>query len=766
MAKKNKEDEEFERLLREFIDTEIKVDDTPDDETTDNLNDPTDTTLPFPREMDDRVADAMMNKQHSKRTFHDEVASVSLEIGPGFGKGCFWNAPVEVTFHPKPRVRFRQHRFSCFIYDENYFPVCSSGECEIKHSKDRALTMEIPSNHVWIPGNYILMVYDADVISSVQIDFTIDEEMEAQLGKPRVCRYGDEQDVLITCIQDNDEDWDFVARRPGVVQFRRKVMEAYRLVLYNEVRKEKGLGQMDTCENLLICTRNDDIDTEFLKSFQSLMFNSNQATCTDCSTLYNPGCPNPYEPLNELLDESGLKALCLTNLKELLGPNGKVMMRAVIEKVRDSRGGLPLWLCGTRQEIDELLGLYPSLRQFFIADSYVEQQPYTPFELVEAFLADVINENMQPNAMVKDRLTRTVLQGLRQGTLASWSLADIHRFVVEEIRPRYLHRVMETMLDEHEANLQLDDVPFEKLTSGCSPFDESIRELNEMIGLDAVKEGILTMANQARLFSERRRRGLHTSNKMIFHSIFTGNPGTGKTTVARKLGKIYRSLGLLSKGEVIAVDRTRLVGQYLGQTEDNMKVILEEAKGNVLFIDEAYNLNTGSDDRKDFGFRVLDSLLTVLTQPNPDMLIIFAGYEKEMDDMLNSNPGLQGRFPYRYQFDDYSAEQLMEIALKIFERDEYILSDEALAVMRDDIALALSMKRPNFANARWVEQFVNNGIIPAMADRIYSSDASLSAGDTDLRHIEASDVMDGFDKCKPKPFELKPSRHRVKGFSA
>ena len=117
------------------------------------------------------------------------------------------------------------------------------------------------------------------------------------------------------------------------------------------------------------------------------------------------------------------------------------------------------------------------------------------------------------------------------------------------------------------------------------------------------------------------------------------------------------------------------------------------------------------------------------------MLIIFAGYEKEMDDMLNSNPGLQGRFPYRYQFDDYSAEQLMEIALKIFERDEYILSDEALAVMRDDIALTLSMKRPNFANARWVEQFVNNGIIPAMADRIYAS------GSTDLQHIECLESL-------------------------
>ena len=758
MAKQHNEDDEFERLVREFLDTEIKSGDIPEEDQED--------TLPLPEQKDERVADTMMNAGSHERNFKEDVATVTLELAPEYGKGCFWNSPVVITFRPKHKVRFRPNRFKCFIYDEGYFPICSpSDECESKHAKGRMLTIEMESQHIWIPGKYILLVHDTYSCGVTRINFTIDEGMKAILGKPLLCRFGAVQDVLANCLDGSDDDWEYVARRPGMAQFRKKAMEARQLAFYNEIRKEKSFGVMDTCENLLLCTRNDDIDTEFLEYYQRLMFIQGHATCADCSSLYNQGLNNPYEPLNDLLNEN-MRALCLTNLKELLGPNGKVIMRGVIDKVRASKGGIPLWLCGSRQEIDEVLGLYPSLRRLFIADSYVEQEPYTPFELVDAFFAGIVNENMQPNILVKDRLTRSVLQGFKQGVLTSWTLADIEHFIVEEVRPRYLRRVMVDMLEDIEPKLHEEDVPFEKLTSGSSAYDESIRELNEMIGLDAVKQGILTMSNQARLFTERRRRGLTTSNKMIFHSIFTGNPGTGKTTVARKLGKIYRSLGLLSKGEVIAVDRTRLVGQYIGQTEDNMKVILEEAKGNVLFIDEAYNLSTGSEDRKDFGYRVLESLLTVLTQPNPDMLIIFAGYEKEMNAMLNSNPGLQGRFPYRYQFDDYSADQLMEIALKLFERDDYLLTDEAMAELRQVITQALDMKTSNFGNARWVDQLVNNGVIPAMADRLYSSGEVLSADDIDYQHIEASDITKAFEKLKPRTIELKPSRHRVKGFSA
>ena len=445
--------------------------------------------------------------------------------------------------------------------------------------------------------------------------------------------------------------------------------------------------------------------------------------------------------------------------------------------MRNSYGKTFLWLCGSRQETDQLMELFPSLRRLFHSRSIIEQEPYTAFDLVQVFYRELLVSSLAPSTATKDRLSRTILQGWEQGALAGWSRDDIRRFIAEEVRPRFLQRAIPLMENDETTLLQEEDIPFDKLTSKGSPFEESMRELREMIGLDNVKQGIQSMANQTRLFQERSRRGLNNSEEQVYHCVFTGNPGTGKTTVARKLGRIYHSLGLLSKGEVIAVDRTRLVGQYIGQTEENMKGVLEEAKGNVLFIDEAYNLSVGNEDKKDFGGRVLDSLLTVLTQPNPDMLIVFAGYTLEMEAMLNSNPGLNSRFPYRYQFDDYDAVQLMEIAMRLFKRDDYILSPEAAKEMRSAIDQALKTKDQHFGNARWIEQFVRNGIIPAMADRVITAmnaddapavtaEGDLFASSVDFQRIEASDVTKAFERFRPKAAPLKPHHKVVSGFSA
>ena len=763
MEKKTKsEDEDFERMVREFIDTELNDEDSPDDfETSDDLDDQLTDDMPFPKDLNDKVANAMMKANCHDADFLKDVAKVTVEVGPDYDKNVLWDAPLAVTFHPKSKAYLRQYRFECFIYDEAFYPIINSDETTlVKRNRNKTVTMELNPIEVWIPGRYVLLINDVQDASTFRVDFTIDESMNATCSQPQACQRGGIEEVLVCCMQGKEDYWERMASRPGMAQFRRKALEARQLMLYNECRKEYELDVMNSCENLLICTRNDDIGKYVLQCFQRLMTGNDCATSIDSASFFNLACNNPFEPMNELLDNADMKMLCLTNLKELTGSNGKIIMRRIIEKVREANGHLPFWLCGPRQQIDELLNLYPSLREFFLPESYVEQEAYTAFELVQSFIGKLYMENMVPNVPVKNRLTRAIIQGFQQGVLANWTVADIHRFVVEEIRPRYLRRTMTIMFESSFMLLTEEDIPFDKLTCGSSAFDESMQELNEMIGLENVKQGVMTMSNQARLFIERARRGLKTSSPKIFHCIFTGNPGTGKTTVARKLGKIYRSLGLLSKGEVIAVDRTRLVGQYIGQTEENMKVVLEEAKGNVLFIDEAYTLVTCTEDKKDFGGRVLDSLLTVLTQPNPDMLIVFAGYPKEMDTMLSTNPGLAGRFPFRYHFDDYTAEQLMEIARHLLERDEFILTDEADLSLEVAIEETLERKQPNFGNARWIEQFVNNGIIPAMADRIYSS------GSTDLQRIEAADIAKAFEKFKPKANEPKPTRHRVKGFGA
>ena len=741
---KTQTDDDFEKLLDDFINGKY--------------DGALETELPFPKEMDDRVAQVKLNDNHEKHKCMDDIASVDLKLMSDADH--YSDVAMRVTLKGKPNAILRQHRFSCYFYTTDYYPVCEGGQVEkTKNGRRRELILNISCERIWIPGKYILIIRDdLDCLSVMRIDFSLDERLVVALDSQKCLGPISFENTLAFCFQCDNANWTGVSHTPGAAQMRHRAILSTQMSLFNEYRKDEGIGELRFCKNLLVAMNNPTVD--FLGRLAMLIDSDYGFKFIDCASLYDLSCNNPYEPLQEKFDDTNMKLLCLTRIQELSAPTGKVALRKIIDKVRLSGDHTLIWLCGTRREIETLLNVAPSLKQFFQADSWVEQQPSTPYELVQAFFARMVEENLELSLQTKDHLARAVIEGCEKGAITSWSSLEVRQFIEKEVIPRYFRRVLLSEKDGLQALLEEEDIPFDKLTDATSTYEQSISELNAMVGLEGVKQGIRTMANQSRLFLERRKRGLNTSGELAYHSIFTGNPGTGKTTVARQLGKIYHALGLLSKGEVIAVDRTRLVGQYIGQTEDNMKLILDEAKGNVLFIDEAYTLVTGADDKKDFGHRVLDSLLTVLTQPNPDMLIVFAGYENEMQTMLSTNVGLAGRFPYRYHFDDYSAEQLMEIARRLFERDDYLLTPEAALELQKTITQAIAQKPANFGNARWVEQLVRNGIIPAMADRIFSS------GSNDFQHIEAIDIRKAFEYFKPKTIELKPARHRVAGFSA
>ena len=741
-----------------------------DDEDDDDFNDDVaedDESAPSDEQNPETVLDTNRFCDVSEKcNMLDKIASVELTLSTMSDDGTplYADGQVIVKIMPKPGELFLMDQYKCFIYTKDYYPICNSeqGDVEVNRSLDTSLTVSMSCDSVWLPGEYILLINAApeDTASELaRYDFVLDNSLAVKMGHQQRCSPCGFDDTLVCCIENRSEDWTQVARTAGMAQLRQFAVKMRQLLVYNDFRSLMNGGPIGYSQNLLIYTHTPDIDGSLFMRLSSILGFSGSFLYAYCARYYDSSRPNPYENLSEL-DGCKSRIVCLHHIGGLLAPGGKVVVRKVQDLMGESLDN-SLWICGTRSEVDTLLDIYPSLGAYILKGNRLEQEPCTAFELVQAFAAQLDAEKLVCSPEAKDALARAVLRGYEQGGLATWTQDQIQRYVCEEVRPRYLEHGLTDIMSESLPLLSEDDLCLEQLSTGVSTFEESMHELNAMIGLDEVKQGIRTMANNARLFLERRRRGLKTSDDMVFHCIFTGNPGTGKTTVARMLGKIYHALGLLSKGEVIVADRTRLVGQYIGQTEDNMKVILQEARGNVLFIDEAYTLYDGAvNDRKDFGMRVIESLLTVLSQPNPDMLVVFAGYAKEMDAMLSTNPGLSGRFPYRYLFRDYSEDELMLIATRIFEHDEYILTGEAVGELRKAIVQTLAQKLPNFGNARWIEQFVKNGIIPAMADRIFST------GCNDFQRVEASDVVKAFEKFCPKAIELKPAHRKVVGFNA
>ena len=244
-----------------------------------------------------------------------------------------------------------------------------------------------------------------------------------------------------------------------------------------------------------------------------------------------------------------------------------------------------------------------------------------------------------------------------------------------------------------ENNTRKENVKKTKTTS-----KSSTSELDALVGLSSVKEEIKTLSNFIKIQQKRKEQGLKSSS-VSYHCVFTGNPGTGKTTVARIVAQIYKDLGILSKGHLVETDRAGLVAEYVGQTAVKTNKIIDSALDGVLFIDEAYSLiGTGQD----YGKEAIATLLKRMEDNRDRLVVILAGYSKEMQDFINTNPGLQSRFNRYIDFPDYSAEELLQIFEKNIEKFDYKLEKEALVAMSEYFQHAVENKDANFGNARFV----------------------------------------------------------------
>ncbi len=235
--------------------------------------------------------------------------------------------------------------------------------------------------------------------------------------------------------------------------------------------------------------------------------------------------------------------------------------------------------------------------------------------------------------------------------------------------------------------------------------------LDALIGLSEIKYRVREHAQYIQFLQLRKDRGFAEKDGINVHSIFVGNPGTGKTTVAKMMGRLYKKMGLLSKGHVHEVDRSDIVGEYIGQTAPKMKEAIESARGGVLFIDEAYALSRSPEDNKDFGREAVEVLVRELSNGQGDLAIIVAGYPKEMKTFLDSNPGLRSRFKLTFEFQDYLPQELCDIAEYASEEKEITLSEDATSLLNELITDAYRRRDRTFGNARFVYDLVDKAKI-------------------------------------------------------
>ena len=269
--------------------------------------------------------------------------------------------------------------------------------------------------------------------------------------------------------------------------------------------------------------------------------------------------------------------------------------------------------------------------------------------------------------------------------------------------------------------------------------EEVMKDLDSLIGLTPIKQKIREYSDYLRFVALRKEKGFAETDKINLHAVFMGNPGTGKTTVARLLGQIYKELGLLKKGHVHEVDRGDLVAEYIGQTAPKTKEAIKQAKDGVLFIDEAYSLARKNDDNKDFGKEAIEVLLKELTDAD-DIAIIVAGYPSEMEVFLESNPGLHSRFVVKYEFPDYTPQELVQIAQFAADKRSVTLSDPASVLLKKFLTEKYRDRDRFFGNARLVNSMLDEAKIN-LGLRIMKTKDPENLSSEELSTIESEDLQ-------------------------
>lgn len=660
---------------------------------------------------------------HGEVLEHPVIKSVNMKM-----KRQLPSEPVFLQFK-FDRAQTMDDEYIFYCMADNYRLIGREDICSFNKPGRRSVTAWFVSDSLWVKGVYtIFALHNGEPFCKVKFRYD-GAQFELVEKLPLVTDYTDYLFVKHMLLSEKFSKWSFLAAVPGYTACKEKLLSGMKSYVMDDLRVFHRQNKIRTQCHYCI----DALDEDFLRNFIPVATDKTSYKVGDCNKFIEErNAVDPYELVNNYIQTcSSSDVMVLKNVGALLAPAGKAVLSR-IESWLGADDGNILFLCGSASEIRVLVESSPLLQRCFPSSNFITREFYTLGEQVYAMQQVFIKYDFLLSGEAEQPLIDLLERARTSGVSLRWRSEELEKFFLERIYPRVCERaVSQKTFYGRVSSMNVGyiyaadlDITFEK--AEMSPYETAMNELAEMVGLNNLKQHLNVAFNNMKFDEMRRDLGLSTASQTPRHMIFTGNPGTGKTTVAKKIGRVFHALGLLSKGDVIVTERTQLVGNYLGDTERNMQRVLEQARGNVLFIDEAYTLCSNLDDRRDFGRRVIEALLTVLSQPNPDMLIILAGYKKEMDRMMLVNQGLEGRFPYKFHFDDYSEDELMQIAVNLLAKSDYKLLPDADEALRAGIRNACANKDAHFSNARWVQQLVMDGVVSAMSSRVMCSGVDIN----------------------------------------
>ena len=532
----------------------------------------------------------------------------------------------------------------------------------------------------------------------------------SQIEKADIKGYVPEERSLDDILSDLDS---FI----GMAEVKQAVREIAFSVQNSLHRQERGLGEQEKMSMHIVLTGNPGTGkTTIARKLGEILaaigyLDSGHVVEVDRSKMVSPYQGETPKVVNRLCDKA-IGGILFVDEAYTLAPlsqagerdnQGAQALETMMKRMEDDRGKFVVIAAGYRTEMDNLFRVNPGIRSRF--NYFLNIEDYNPeelFDIMQVFAAGkkyVFSHDAE-------MLTKKMISELHKQRDKDFANGRTMRSLFDQICKNQAKRLqngdISQMTNDQLMTIETADIPYEAPKE--VDYTECLRKFEGMVGLDAVKKEVTNLAAYLNLQIKRGESNTFQGK----HYVFTGNPGTGKTTVARIMADVFKTLGILSRGQLIEADRSKLVAGFSGQTAIKTNQLIDSAMGGVLFIDEAYTLR--SSDNDSFGSEAIDTLLKRLEDDRGKFICIVAGYTDQMHDFIDSNPGLKSRFTQTIHFDDYTPDELTQIFLNLATAKSFTIDDATRDAIHREFEQLYLRRDKNFGNAREARRIFNEAV--------------------------------------------------------